>query len=240
MNITINLSRYQFVVLTVLFGILIGLFTSRLVYSAGDTINGCIKVNGTLRILTGIDTCTSNETPISWSSGGGSTGVGPGDFLSTDLSNKGPLAWGWATYRNFRNFNFSNTNLGGPDFGYSDLSGANFSGASINGGGLSHVIAHGANFSGASLNGSYIGFGDFAGSDFSNANLSDLNAGTSGTNYVPMNGVINMANANFTNATLLNSHVLTVADFTGAIWSNTICPDGTNSDSNGNTCVGHL
>jgi hypothetical protein len=25
----------------------------------------------------------------------------------------------------------------------------------------------------------------------------------------------------------------------GVIWNNTTCPDGTNSNNNGNTCVGH-
>ena len=28
--------------------------------------------------------------------------------------------------------------------------------------------------------------------------------------------------------------------FTGAIWSNTTCPDGTNSNNDGNTCVNNL
>ena len=30
------------------------------------------------------------------------------------------------------------------------------------------------------------------------------------------------------------------ATLTGVHWSNTTCPDGTNSDNDGNTCVGHL
>ena len=33
---------------------------------------------------------------------------------------------------------------------------------------------------------------------------------------------------------------LTLADVTHVLWEDTICPDGTNSDANGNTCVGHL
>jgi hypothetical protein len=33
---------------------------------------------------------------------------------------------------------------------------------------------------------------------------------------------------------------LSAATFTGVTWRNTICPDGTNSDANGNTCVGSL
>jgi uncharacterized protein YjbI with pentapeptide repeats len=30
------------------------------------------------------------------------------------------------------------------------------------------------------------------------------------------------------------------ADLTSVTWSNTTCPDGTNSDNNGNTCVNNL
>jgi hypothetical protein len=39
----------------------------------------------------------------------------------------------------------------------------------------------------------------------------------------------NLANGNFKGATM-----------TGVIWSNTTCPDGTNSTHDGGTCVGHL
>ena len=33
---------------------------------------------------------------------------------------------------------------------------------------------------------------------------------------------------------------LTGADLTGVHWYDTTCPDGTNSDNNGNTCVSNL
>ena len=55
---------------------------------------------------------------------------------------------------------------------------------------------------------------------------------------------MNFSNFNMTGADLSGSN-LTSANFTGAnlqsvIWSNTICPDGTNSDNNGNTCENNL
>ena len=55
---------------------------------------------------------------------------------------------------------------------------------------------------------------------------------------------MNFSNFNMSGADLSGSN-LTSANFTGAnlqsvIWSNTICPDGTNSDNNGNTCVNNL
>ena len=48
-----------------------------------------------------------------------------------------------------------------------------------------------------------------------------------------------LPNANLTNANLRHAD-LRHADITGVIWSNTICPDGSNSNSHGSTCVGHL
>ena len=48
-----------------------------------------------------------------------------------------------------------------------------------------------------------------------------------------------LPNANLTNANLRHAD-LRHADVSGVTWSNTICPDGTNSNSNGNSCQGHL
>jgi uncharacterized protein YjbI with pentapeptide repeats len=44
----------------------------------------------------------------------------------------------------------------------------------------------------------------------------------------------NFTNANFTGANFFGSSI----DVTGSLFSNTTCPDGTNSNSHGNTCVG--
>jgi uncharacterized protein YjbI with pentapeptide repeats len=45
--------------------------------------------------------------------------------------------------------------------------------------------------------------------------------------------------ANLTNATLAGAS-LDGSNIKGVVWSNTICPDGSNSDANGGTCRGHL
>jgi uncharacterized protein YjbI with pentapeptide repeats len=45
-----------------------------------------------------------------------------------------------------------------------------------------------------------------------------------------------LSSANFHGANLTGAD-LTGADLTGVIWQNTICPDGTYSDFNGQTCV---
>lgn len=82
--------------------------------------------------------------------------------------------------------------------------------------------------SGAYLAGAYMYYVDLTGTNLSNSDLSGAylyGATVTGTN--------------FTNTDL------TGADFSGAvltdcIWSATICPDGTNSDDNGGSCMDHL
>jgi uncharacterized protein YjbI with pentapeptide repeats len=89
---------------------------------------------------------------------------------------------------------------------------------------------------------------DFFNVDAPNANFTqvsfDNGEGSSGFTQC------NLTNSIFSNATFIKWRFETV-DLTGATgldtatltdvtWSDTICPDGTNSDSNGNTCVGHL
>ena len=48
----------------------------------------------------------------------------------------------------------------------------------------------------------------------------------------------NLKDVDFSNATLAGAHL--EGANVRALWSNTICPDGTNSDSNAGTCIGHL
>jgi uncharacterized protein YjbI with pentapeptide repeats len=72
------------------------------------------------------------------------------------------------------------------------------------------------------------GSSDFTGANFTNAFLRDVIQGSN-----------NYTNANFTSA-YLGGSAFPGSVFTGAIWNNTICPDGTNSNGNdGLTCVGH-
>ena len=94
--------------------------------------------------------------------------------------------------------------------------------------------------------------------DFSNANLSDTDL-----SYANLMGAIlrfaDLSNANLTYAGLNGADVrfadlsgaylrdaylygadLTGADLTGVYWNDTTCPDGTNSNDNGNTCENNL
>lgn len=84
--------------------------------------------------------------------------------------------------------------------------------------------------------------GNFSGCDFSNTNLSnppsntDFQAYGTHTNFTNTN----LTNSNFTNANLTHVTDMNTATLTGAIWSNTTCPDGTNSDNDGGTCLNNL
>lgn len=50
---------------------------------------------------------------------------------------------------------------------------------------------------------------------------------------------VDLSRVNLTNANLAGARLFVVA-VSGTTWSNTTCPDGTNSDAEGQTCVGHL
>jgi uncharacterized protein YjbI with pentapeptide repeats len=68
------------------------------------------------------------------------------------------------------------------------------------------------------MTGADMGSGVFTNTNLSNANLTN----------------INLTNVNLRGSTF--SGTTTVA---GVMWSNTVCPDGTNSNAHSTTCVGH-
>jgi uncharacterized protein YjbI with pentapeptide repeats len=89
--------------------------------------------------------------------------------------------------------------------------------------------------------------------DFFDANMSDIDLGGASLNQANLAGAhLNGADlvgayfiaTDFTGADLTNSNLygsfLSGANFTGAIWSNTTCPDGSNSNNDGDTCVNNL
>lgn len=90
---------------------------------------------------------------------------------------------------------------------------------------------------------------NFTNVDFSSSNLSQSSVGQDvfvNANFTSANiqnwigaGNNDFTGANFTNANL-NGGSFGGNNFTGAIWSNTTCADGTNSNNDGNTCIGHL
>lgn len=80
----------------------------------------------------------------------------------------------------------------------------------------------------------------FAGSNLTNANFSNdkIVYGSLFTNA-------NLQNINFTNTTFIGvdftgAQNMSTANLTNTIWIGVACSDGTNSNSHGNTCVGHF
>jgi len=52
-------------------------------------------------------------------------------------------------------------------------------------------------------------------------------------------GGANLNRANLSGANLSGTD-LAAANLNNVTWSSTVCPDGTNSDNDGNSCLGHL
>ncbi len=119
--------------------------------------------------------------------------------------------------------NLSGANLSGANLSGQNLSGTNFKTANLSGANLSNANLSGANLSGATLTGASLSGANLSGANLKGANLSNAD----------------LTNANLTGANLSGAN-LTGATLNGVTWLNTVCPDGTNSNNDGGTCVGHL
>lgn len=122
-----------------------------------------------------------------------------------------------------------------PCIGSSRFDGANFANAIVSDADLTGDVFDGADMSGVNLQAGYFGSdGSFANVDFTGANLSDVNFRTGAT----VAGS-DMTDADLTGMSGNHGVGLVGLDVTGVTWSNTTCPDGTNSNANWGTCVGH-
>jgi uncharacterized protein YjbI with pentapeptide repeats len=112
---------------------------------------------------------------------------------------------------------------GGVDLTDADLAHLNLSGLHLNGVNFAGADLFGANLSGADLSALGLPFFPIVPTNLSMANLRDAD----------------LQNANLAYATLAGAQ-LDHANLTAVIWLQTTCPDGTNSDDDGNTCVANL
>jgi hypothetical protein len=103
------------------------------------------------------------------------------------------------------------------------------------------------NLSGVRLNGAQQG-ADYANGDLSNANLDGAQLAGAFLPGASLKGAslrgadaqgADFAGDDLTNANLENAQV-DGASFNDVTWSNTTCPDGSNSSHDGGTCAGHL
>ena len=129
------------------------------------------------------------------------------------------------------------------DLNFADLTGAELSGANLSYSSLSSTQLNLVNLSGAKLNFARL---DGANLYFANLNNADLIGAVLGNADLTNASLVNtnltdgfMTNADLTNVNLSGA-ILTNVGFNGVTWSNTTCPDGTNSNDNGNTCVDNL
>ncbi len=147
-------------------------------------------------------------------------------------------------------------NLMNGDLQNADLAGANLSGANLKDANLAGANLIGADLSGANLMGANLAGAELDGADMSGANLksdnftgaSAVDTSFSGANLMGANLTgADLAGGNLTAANLMGSNltgadldsaIVTAADLKNITWSNTTCPDATNSNQDGGTCVG--
>ena len=95
-----------------------------------------------------------------------------------------------------------------------------------------------ATLAGCNLHGLNLSGADLSGANLSNANLSKANLSGANLSNANLSGA-NLNGANLTGAKL-NGATTTGANLNKVTWRNTTCPDGTNSNSDGGICAGHL
>lgn len=192
----------------------------------------------------------------------GPSGVGPQTFCvrcdksNTDLSNQN-LAGVYFPEANLRstklvNVKFDHADLRGADFTQTalsggregpqtDLTGATFRGASLQDADFDIVTAPSASFVDANLHGALVA-GNFNKANFIRADLTNFNASGAyfqGAHFEDaiIEG-INLQGAVIENASFAAARG-TPSLLNGAVFANTTCPDGSNSNNDGNTCNGH-
>ncbi|HTX01606.1 MAG TPA: pentapeptide repeat-containing protein, partial [Acidimicrobiales bacterium] len=159
------------------------------------------------------------------------------DFVSAELQGDN-LSGGDLAYADFQGDNLSGSNLESAN-----LTGANLSSANLSGSNLESANLTGANLSGDNLQGA-----NLEDTKLTDANLSDSNLSGANVESANLTGA-NLAGTNL-QGTNLESDVLTNASLDAAktsganldkiTWSNTICPDGTNSNNDKDTCANDL
>ncbi len=203
-------------------------------------LNGVGLTGATLTnaVLTGVQsggvTGTPAALPTNWQEVDGYL-VGPGANLTNAVLNGANL-----TTANLTDAVLNGANLTGANLTTANLTGATLTNANLNGVGLTSATLTNAVLTGVQSGGVtgtpaalptnwqlVDGYLLGPGANLTNAVLTGANLGNA-----------DLAGANFTGANLENANA-GGANFTSAVWANTTCPDGTNSDSDGGTCAKH-
>ncbi len=179
---------------------------------------------------------------------GGSVATDPCPTLSVD-----PITAGVPSPAASPGVNWSGCDLRGAALNSANLTGANLSNADVTGAHLSYATLNLADLTGANLTNAVLGHADLTSvilhlADLTGAYLqfavmtdADLTGATL-TGATLSNAV--MTNVDLTGANLTGTQFqqsdLTTATLTSVTYSNTTCPDGTNSTNHASTCTGHL
>ena len=120
----------------------------------------------------------------------------------------------------------------------SPRTGVNWSGCSLQSARLEH-----ADFRYADLQRANVGYADLQGADLAGADLSYALLNAADLTNADLQGArMVITGMEYTNLTGANLDGVQFGGFPpkDAIWSDTICPDGTNSDHDGRTCLHHV
>ena len=115
-------------------------------------------------------------------------------------------------------------NLTGAYMVSTDLDGTDLQGANLTTANLTNASADSANLSGADIDHGYLINTDLIGADLASAEMSDTN----------------VASADMTEANLGDADMQTARGTNSVVWSDTTCPDETNSNADNGTCLNDL
>jgi uncharacterized protein YjbI with pentapeptide repeats len=202
--------------------------------AADCVIDLCVKnANGMMRIVPDPTYCGNSETAYAMRSAAPSSTPAPLTCPECDLAQTIHLAGKDAREAYLWDASLQEADISGADFTEGVL-------YSIN---MQRTNASGTTFTGAWMPSSF-----FGGTFFHNAILADADLSYSQLPDTEFNGAVATAtdfrNCDFNDNNWSDAN-LTGANFTGATFSgeqyfdNTTCPDGTNSDSHGSTCIGY-
>lgn len=174
---------------------------------------GCLSKAGALsKVGTVAPTCAISKQAISWNSYPSNANGAP---LCTGIPHEGIDLSGC----DLAGANLTGTDLTGADLANADLTRANLS---VQDGSVPAANLTGANLTDANLTNAYGAQINLTGANLTDANLTD-----------PAFQDVNFTNANLDGATVNGGLVF-------GTWSNTTCPDGTNSNNDGDTCANNL
>ncbi|MBI5654652.1 pentapeptide repeat-containing protein [Candidatus Uhrbacteria bacterium] len=226
-----------------------------------DKIYGCkILSSGLVRLIDAQSSCTAViEEAVTWRVGPENGTEFPymcpncnlsldhyGEMVTNETFQGRDLTNAQLCQADIEKVSFNDTTLTGADLSHTMLKDAMFEGATLTGTDLSYSMGSGVLFTNSFLTNVNLTYSDFSrGSqqeniaDFQGALLSSVDF--TGTSLYEVNFTnASLTNVNFTDANLYAAVGLGSKERIGLVWSNTTCPDGTNSEDNAGTCEGHL